>query len=212
MAGGVREMRLQVIDTGADLPTRATFGLMRRLTGVEVPDVIRMAGYRHRFFGSPFHVLVQDVMRGPSEWSEGERELIVAFTSARNECPFCVSAHSVFADERFDDPLFDLAVRDPTAPELGPQLSAVLVFLDKLAARPEDIEEADVEAVRRAGVTEAALEDAVMISVLFHVINRVMNALGAPALEGRQLAVARRFIGRFGYTLPPTIRYLSRGR
>jgi len=37
-------MRLQVIDTGADLPTRATFGLMRRLTGVEVPDVIRMAG------------------------------------------------------------------------------------------------------------------------------------------------------------------------
>jgi len=47
---------------------------------------------------------------------------------------------------------------------------------------------------------------------LFHVINRVMNALGAPALEGKRLSVARAFIGRFGYRLPPTIRYLSRGR
>ena len=51
MESGVRAVRLQVIDSRADLPTRATFGLMRRLTGVPVPDVIRMAGYRHRFFG-----------------------------------------------------------------------------------------------------------------------------------------------------------------
>ena len=201
-----------MIDSGADLPTRATFGLMRRLTGVPVPDVIRLAGYRHRFFGTPYHELVQDVMRGPSDWSEGERELIAAFTSARNECPFCVSGHSAFADERLDDPLFDLAVADPTAPELGPRLSAVLVFLDKLSATPEEIDETDRDAVRRAGVTESALEDAVLINVLFHVINRVMNALGAPALEGRQLSVAQRFIGRFGYRLPPTIRYLSRAR
>lgn len=205
-------MRLEVIDTRADLPTRATLGLMRRLTGVEVPDVIRLACYRHRFFGSPYHVLVQDLLRGPSDWSEGERELIAAFTSARNECPFCVSAHSVLADERLADPLFDLAVTDPTAPELGPRLSAVLVFLDKLSATPEEIDEADREAVLRAGVTEAAFEDAVLISVMFHVINRVMNALGAPALEDRQLSVTRGLIGRFGYAVPPTIRFLSRAR
>jgi uncharacterized peroxidase-related enzyme len=205
-------MRLQVIDAGADLPTRATFGLMRRLTGVEVPEVIRMAGYRHRFFGSPIHVLIQDVLRGPSEWTEGERELIAAFTSARNECPFCISAHSTFADERLDTPLFAVAEADPSSEELGPRLAAVLVLLDKLAASPDAIGEADLAAVRAAGVSDQALEDAVLISVLFHVVNRVMNALGAGPLEGRRLLVARRFIGRFGYTLPPTIRYLSRGR
>lgn len=30
----------------------------------------------------------QTVMRGPSELSPGQRELIAAFTSARNGCPF----------------------------------------------------------------------------------------------------------------------------
>jgi uncharacterized peroxidase-related enzyme len=205
-------MRLQVIDSGADLPTRATFGLMRRLTGVEVPDVIRVAGYRHRFFGSPYHVLVQNVMRGPSEWTEGERELIAAFTSARNDCPFCVSAHSTFADERLDPPLFSIAVSNPASHELGPRLAAVLVLLVKLADSPDDVGPADLDTVRAAGVSDQALEDAVLVSVLFHVINRVMNALGAEALEGRRLSVARGFVGRFGYTLPPTIRFLSRGR
>jgi hypothetical protein len=28
------------------------------------------------------------VMKGPSEWSEAERELFAAFVSARNLCPF----------------------------------------------------------------------------------------------------------------------------
>jgi AhpD family alkylhydroperoxidase len=27
-------------------------------------------------------------MRGPSEWSAGERELFAAFTSQLNQCPF----------------------------------------------------------------------------------------------------------------------------
>jgi hypothetical protein len=28
------------------------------------------------------------VMRGPSEWTVGERELFAAFTSKLNQCPF----------------------------------------------------------------------------------------------------------------------------
>ena len=27
-------------------------------------------------------------LRGPSDWSEGERELFAAFVSALNQCPF----------------------------------------------------------------------------------------------------------------------------
>ena len=32
--------------------------------------------------------LLQDVMRGPSDWSVAERELFAAFVSAQNQCPF----------------------------------------------------------------------------------------------------------------------------
>jgi hypothetical protein len=28
------------------------------------------------------------VMKGPSEWTEAERELFAAFVSLRNKCPF----------------------------------------------------------------------------------------------------------------------------
>ena len=44
--------------------------------------------FRPGFFGAPFNTLIQEVMRGPSEWSVGERELFAAFVSKRNRCLF----------------------------------------------------------------------------------------------------------------------------
>jgi len=56
--------------------------------GARVPDVIRTLVYRPRFFGKRFSALTQKVMRGPSEWAVGERELFAAFVSRLNQCPF----------------------------------------------------------------------------------------------------------------------------
>ena len=53
-----------------------------------VSDVRRMLTYRPELFGRPFSEALQDVMRGPSEWSVAERELFAAFVSAQNQCPF----------------------------------------------------------------------------------------------------------------------------
>ncbi len=57
----------------------------------EIPaelDVIRALAFRPERFGRPFGELAQQVMRGPSDWSPGERELFAAFVSAQNQCPF----------------------------------------------------------------------------------------------------------------------------
>jgi hypothetical protein len=51
-------------------------------------DVVRTMRYRSELFGRPFSALLQQVMRGPSDWSPGERELFAAFVSAQNQCPF----------------------------------------------------------------------------------------------------------------------------
>ena len=56
--------------------------------GAEGFDVLKVMTYRPEFFGSPYCDLLQDVMRGPSDWSPGERELFAAFTSRLNQCPF----------------------------------------------------------------------------------------------------------------------------
>jgi hypothetical protein len=60
-----------------------------RETGTERDfDVVRTMRYRSELFGRPFSAALQQIMRGPSDWSPGERELFAAFVSAQNQCPF----------------------------------------------------------------------------------------------------------------------------
>jgi len=55
----------------------------------DVPlGVVRTHRYRPELFGRPFSDALDLAMRGPSDWSPGERELFAAFTSALNQCPF----------------------------------------------------------------------------------------------------------------------------
>ena len=58
-----------------------------RTAGVPVPQIMHLFAYKpdRTEFLSRF---TQGVMRGPSPLSPGLRELIAAFTSRRNECPF----------------------------------------------------------------------------------------------------------------------------
>jgi hypothetical protein len=53
-----------------------------------VSDVSIALRYRPELFGTPFQQLLQDVMKGPSPWTPGERELFAAAVSAQRQCPF----------------------------------------------------------------------------------------------------------------------------
>jgi hypothetical protein len=59
-----------------------------RDAGFYVSDIGQALQYRPELFGGPFSDLLQDMMRGPSEWTVGERELFAAFSSSRRQCPF----------------------------------------------------------------------------------------------------------------------------
>jgi hypothetical protein len=58
-----------------------------RAAGVPVPQIMHLFAFKpdRTDFLSRF---TQGVMRGPSPLSPGQRELIAAFTSRRNDCPF----------------------------------------------------------------------------------------------------------------------------
>ena len=80
-------MHLQKVAHGHRLRERLLLGAMRLGMGA-VPDVARTLLYRREFFGGPYGALAQAVLRGPSEWSVGERELFAAFVSRQNQCSF----------------------------------------------------------------------------------------------------------------------------
>lgn len=81
-------MRLHNLETGHRLGTRLFLRLLRLVSRKEPPDVVKTLYYRPEFYGAAYSTLLQHIMRGPSEWTVGERELFAAFVSRLNQCPF----------------------------------------------------------------------------------------------------------------------------
>jgi len=81
-------MRLGVVDAGHAPAEAAMLATIRENTGNEPLGVIKTLLYRPELFGEPFSEALDVAMRGPSEWSPGERELFAAFTSLLNRCRF----------------------------------------------------------------------------------------------------------------------------
>ncbi len=80
-------MRLKKVHSGHRLRDRMMLGIMHLATG-HAPGVVRTLMYRKEFFGAPWTDLTQQVMRGPSAWTVGERETFAAFVSRLNQCVF----------------------------------------------------------------------------------------------------------------------------
>lgn len=81
-------MRLEVLNSGHGLKAKALFAFIKLVSKRPPPDVIKTLMYRSDFLGSQLNPLFQQAMRGPSEWSVGDRELMAAFVSKKNECEF----------------------------------------------------------------------------------------------------------------------------
>jgi hypothetical protein len=81
-------MRLEAVARGRGIGAKAKLTMIRLMSGAPAVDVVKTLEFRPGFFGNPFNALIQEVMRGPSEWSVGERELFAAFVSDKNRCEF----------------------------------------------------------------------------------------------------------------------------
>ena len=81
-------MRVEILHRGHGLKARAVLALIRVLSRHRVHDVIRLMLYRPEFFGGLNGKFTQELMRGPSAWSVGDRELMAAFVSRTNACEY----------------------------------------------------------------------------------------------------------------------------
>jgi len=81
-------VRLRNLERGHTRGVRFLLRFTRFVSRKEPADVVKTIYYRPEFYGAAFTSLLQDIMRGPSEWTVGQRELFAAFTSRLNQCLF----------------------------------------------------------------------------------------------------------------------------
>lgn len=170
-------MRLHEIDRGDGLGNRLLIGFISLVSGMRLPDAARVAFYHKAFFNGSMGAWTQRTMRGPSEWTVGERELMAAMVAKWNSCTFCVGAHGAIAAKEMPRRLVDEALGDFRTAELSTGLKATLGFLEKLTQSPAEVKPDDAAAVLRAGVSAGAVEDAIAVASIFGIVTRYADAL-----------------------------------
>src|SRR5215207_8604608 len=127
-------MRLPTYEWGIRRTQRAFVRLTRAL-GAELDDVGRASLRRPDFFGKPFLGTGHLLLRGPSAWSVGERELFAAVVSRANSCQFCVGTHGEIAAKELGGDA--LACLD--AGRFSPQAAAAAAFVEALTRDPNSV-------------------------------------------------------------------------
>lgn len=122
------------------------------------------------------------IMRWPSAFTPGERELMGAYVSQLNSCTYCYSSHSQAA--RFlgvDEAVIQPLMTDLETAPIGDRLKPVFRFLRKLTLEPAKMTQKDADAVFAAGWDEKALHDAIMVCCCYSFMNRFVDGHGLPS-------------------------------
>lgn len=188
-------MRLPVVEDQHRLPARLFIAVAQRLTGHPVDPVVVALTHRPERWGRWFAPIIARSMRGPSYWSALERERMAVAVSTTNECPFCVRTHTEVAR------VAGRRVAEQPA-ELRAELAATLVLLEKLTRDPDAVGPADMDAIRRAGTPDEAIEEALYVAFVFNCVNRVANALGFGFESDADMRFTARVLHRISYQLP----------
>ncbi len=153
-----------------------------------VDDEGGLAGVFQRFPRGVDSLLVfhDELLRGESDLTVGQRELIAAYVSALNDCGFCFQAHRVYsALYGIDVELFDGLVEDVDTSDLDEELKPLFRYVRKLTLKPARLEQDDVDEVLDAGFSEEALHDAVLVVGLFNLMNRILFGHGVDDHQAR---------------------------
>ena len=117
-----------------------------------VPNVFLALAHRPEEWRA--FVAYQDALMEKEEGlTKAEREMIVVATSGANDCLYCVVAHGAILRVRTKQPtLADQLAVDYRKADLQPRHRAMLAYAVKLAVRPAEVDEHDLERLRDVSV------------------------------------------------------------
>ena len=144
----------------------------------------------HPDLAKPLQEFTEAVMRGPSPFSEGERELIAAYVSSLNGCEFCRSAHTAVA-ERLGMPasIVDELLTDIDFADIPEKLKPVMRYVRKLNEAPSKVQRADAEAVIREVILAAQPTKQFVESAQLGALAVFLSSDAAATITGTALSV-----------------------
>lgn len=125
------------------------------------------------------------LMFGASPLPRRERELIGVAVSRTNGCAYCVAHHGDALSRYEKRPEIIEAVRTGRWDALVPRDAALCRYVEKLTLRPAEMAEQDLAALRKEGLSDEELLDAVQIAAYFNFVNRLVLGLGV-AVEDKE--------------------------
>lgn len=186
-------MRLSVLDE----PEAWAPQFLKKTLGF-VPGPVAVMQYRPDFFGRHYARALQEGLRGGEAWRRGELELFAAFISSRNQCAYGAQTHGAVAALYLGRETVRAVLADYlTAPIVEP-LRATLIFLEKLTLLPAEVGPEDILRLREAGVSDQGIREALLVSFLTAIMNRLAAAFDfepPPPHLAKPLALLTRYFG-----------------
>jgi uncharacterized peroxidase-related enzyme len=153
----------------------------------------------------PMRELAEVLLRGPSTLSSGEREMIAAFVSSRNDCTFCHASHRAAAAHNLEGnyDLVDAVTHDAGSAPISAKLKALLAIAGKVQQSGRLVTADDVAKARAEGATDVEIHDTVLIAAAFSMFNRYVDGLATltPSDPAAYDAMGRR-MAKEGYVRP----------
>jgi len=127
----------------------------------------------------PMRELAEVLLRGPSTLTSGEREMIAAFVSSKNDCVFCHASHRAAAAHHLagNYDLVDAVRRDPQTAPITNKLKALLTIAGKVQQGGKQVTDTDIDQARAEGATDVEIHDTVLIAAAFCMYNRYVDGL-----------------------------------
>jgi len=188
---------LAILDHGHGIRTKAMFVLIRVFSGHPVVDAVKLAFYRPSFYRAGG--LTQEAMRGPSEWSVADRELMAAYVSKMNETEFCIVAHTATSAFAYNDGAkVSAALADLETAPLTEPLRATLRMLGKLT-RENNVDADDIGRVLAAGASEQQIKDALAVAFAFNVTDRLADVFDFAVGDSGAISAGAKYLLARGY-------------
>ena len=145
-----------------------------------VPGIRSLALFRPET-GQHLYDLAQVLLRGESPLWPGERELIAAYVSHKNNCVFCSSSHAAAARCLLgpEKDIVDEVLNDMKHSRISAKMKALLNIAGKVQVLGTEVKEEDIVAARKEGADDRTIHDTVLIAATFSMFNRYVDGLAS---------------------------------